>query len=152
MGVADQGRAWAYAELGGPQVPPGPDVLEECVQPGDEFATVDHLLRHWFGQGWCRPEQVAILSRRGPLERPALAGGARIGGVPLHDGLVNPRGAVAFGSVNRAKGLDRLAVIILDFHPWDQLNPSDQVSLFMAASRARLLLAIVSTKLRNAAT
>jgi hypothetical protein len=100
-------------------------------------------------QGWCRPEQVAILSRRGPLERSALAGCTRIGGVPLHDGLVNPRGAVAFGSVNRAKGLDRLAVIILDFQPWDQLDSSDQVSLFMGASRARLLLAIVSAKFEN---
>jgi hypothetical protein len=69
-----------------------------------------------------------------------------MGGVPLHDGLVNPRGAVGFGSVNRAKGLDRLAVIILGFQPWDQLDSADQVSLFMGASRARLLLAIVSTK------
>jgi hypothetical protein len=73
-------------------------------------------------------------------------------GVRLHDGLVNPRGTVAFGSVNRAKGLDRLAVIILDFQPWDQLGSADQVSLFMGASRARLLLAIVSTESRNAPT
>jgi hypothetical protein len=127
-------------------LPPGPDVVEECVQPGDEFATVDRLLRHWFGHGWCRPEQVVILSRRGPLKRSALVGQTHIGGVPLHDGLVNPRGIVGFGSVNRAKGLDRLAVIILGFQPWDQLDSADQVSLFMGASRARLLLAIVSTK------
>jgi hypothetical protein len=103
-------------------------------------------------QGRCPTEQVAILSRRSPLERSALAGCTLIGGVPLHDGLVNPRGAVAFGSVNRAKGLDRLAVIILDFQPWDQLGSADQVSLFMGASRARLLLAIVSTESRNAPT
>jgi hypothetical protein len=47
-------------------------------------------------------------------------------------------------SVNKAKGLDALGVILVDFQPLsEQTQPSYQVSYFMGASRARQLLAIV---------
>ena len=127
-------------------LPTGPEVLEQGAAPGGEVAAIDGLLRGWFTQGWCRPEQVAILSRYGSKAKSALATCAQIGGVPLHDGLIAPRGEVAFGSVNRAKGLDRLAVVVLDFAPWSQLSDADRVSFFMGASRAWQLLAVVATR------
>jgi hypothetical protein len=52
-------------------------------------------------------------------------------------------------SVNRAKGLDALAVLLVDYGPWQELSDFDPVGFFMGASRARQLLAIVYTTYGN---
>ena len=128
-------------------LPPGVDVEEVEVEPGGEADAVTHCIRKWLEQGWCRPEQVAILSMRGALERSALAGQTHIAGKPLENGLVDvPRGSVGFGSVNRAKGLDCLAVVLVDFEPWTRMNADAQMGYFLGASRARQLLAVITTR------
>lgn len=49
-------------------------------------------------------------------------------------------------SANRAKGLDSLAVVVVDFEPFSEhMDPDWQAAYFMACSRARQLLAIVAT-------
>ena len=126
-------------------LPHGPDVVVKTVPEEDVVETVDGILRGWFAQGWCRPEQVVILSRRGTFVKSVMAGWDEIGGVPLHDGFQPSRGSVGFGSVNRAKGLDRLAVVLVDFEPWPQRSDTDQVAFFFGASRARQLLAVVAS-------
>jgi len=46
-------------------------------------------------------------------------------------------------AVNKAKGLDSLAVNMLDIERFDKLSkPQEQMNYFMGASRARQLLAI----------
>jgi hypothetical protein len=67
-----------------------------------------------------------------------------VGGYPLLDYLRRGSGYVNFTSANRAKGLDALAVILVDFAPFAELTePMVQISYFMGASRARQLLAVV---------
>jgi hypothetical protein len=51
---------------------------------------------------------------------------------------------VSITSVNKAKGLDALAVILVDFRPFGEIeSPGFQTTYFMGASRARQLLAVV---------
>lgn len=76
----------------------------------------------------------------------ALAGCTTVAGLPLHDGLQPQRGCIGFGSVNRAKGLDHLAVVLIDFPPWPCPDEGDLVAVFMGASRARQMLAVVATR------
>jgi len=50
---------------------------------------------------------------------------------------------LALVSINKAKGLDSLAVIMIDIERFDKLSkPQEQMNYFMGASRARQLLAI----------
>lgn len=127
-------------------LPLGPDVESHEVLSGDEGQRVDEVIRRWLDQGWARPEEILVLSRRGSLGRSALAGCTTVAGLPLHDGLQPPRGCIGFGSVNRAKGLDHLAVVLIDFPPWPCPDEGDQVAFFMGASRARQMLAVVATR------
>ena len=46
-------------------------------------------------------------------------------------------------TINKAKGLDSLAVIMIDIERFDKLSKAqEQMNYFMGASRARQLLAI----------
>jgi len=85
-----------------------------------------------------------VLSRRGSLERSALRGLSKIGNHPLVETFHPERGHIGFGSVNRAKGLDRLAVVVIDFPEWPALPDAERIPFFMGVSRARQLLAVVS--------
>lgn len=75
----------------------------------------------------------------------ALAQSASLAGHPLQEDFHPLRGHVGFGSVNKAKGLDRLAVVVVDFPPWPSMPPEERVPFFLGASRARQLLAVVGT-------
>jgi hypothetical protein len=105
---------------------------------------VSEIVARWVDQGWARPEQILVLSRRGSLERSALQGLTRLGGHPLVESFHPERGHIGFGSVNRAKGLDRLAVIVIDFPDWSALPDAERAPFFMGVSRARQLLAVVA--------
>ncbi len=60
------------------------------------------------------------------------------------DYLNRQPGSMSFTSANRAKGLDSLAVILVDFAPFDQIeDPMVQAAFFIGASRARQLLGVV---------
>jgi hypothetical protein len=126
-------------------LPLGPQVEQYEVPSGDELEQVQNIVRRWLDQGWVRPEQILILSRRGDLERSVLSGCVDVAGFPLHNGLQPHRETIGFGSVNRAKGLDQLAVILVDFPKWPCPDSGDQVAFFMGASRARQMLAVVAT-------
>lgn len=126
-------------------LPLGPEVETHAVAAGDEASCVEGIVSRWLEQGWARAEQILVLSRRGVLARSCLSDCRTLAGIPLHDGLQPPRDAIGYGSVNRAKGLDQLAVILVDFPPWPDQDAGDQVSFFMGASRARQLLAVVAT-------
>ena len=59
-------------------------------------------------------------------------------------------GNLALISVNKAKGLDSLAVIMIDVEKFDKLaTPQEQMNYFMGASRARQLLAIIHKTRRS---
>jgi hypothetical protein len=67
-----------------------------------------------------------------------------IGACKLADYEQKQPGQVSFLSVNKAKGLDLLAVILIDVMPFSDLRENqDPMDYSMGGSRARKLLAVV---------
>ena len=125
-------------------LPEGPEVEEHSVPREDTAKTVAAIVRRWTEVGLCRPDEILLLSLHGRLEKSALSGFSELNGIPVVDFLKRQRGCISMSSVNKAKGLDALGVILVDFLPLsEQTQPSYQVSYFMGASRARQMLAIV---------
>jgi hypothetical protein len=124
----------------------GPEV-EVVEAPRSRVANcAAELARRWIQQGLCKPDDILVLSQHGRTEKSALAGLNQLAGFPLTTFLERVTGSVGLTSVNRAKGLDALAVILVDFPPFETLTePALQVGYFMGTSRARQLLGIVHT-------
>lgn len=73
-----------------------------------------------------------------------MANISTIGEWPLVSVADRKPGKLALLSVNKAKGLDSLAVIMIDVARFDKLTtPQEQMNYFMGASRARQLLAVL---------
>lgn len=121
----------------------GIDVETVNVTHTEVPACVGEIVSRWVGQGWARPEQILVLSRRSSLEKSALRGITRLEDHPLVESFHPERGQIGFGSVNRAKGLDRLAVIVIDFPEWSSIQDAERIPFFMGVSRARQLLAVI---------
>jgi hypothetical protein len=125
-------------------VPPeGPDV-ELCeVEPGRTVSKVEEVVTRWVNDGFCQLDEILILSPHGTKAKTSLANYSRIGEWPLV-GLENRKaGELALVSINKAKGLDSLAVIMIDIERFDKPSKAqEQMNYFMGASRSRQLLAI----------
>lgn len=125
-------------------LPDGPDVMVSSAQKGEVSAAVEKTLTGWINGGFCRAEQVLILSPHGTRSKSTLGECDKIGQWTVVDYLQRAPGCVSITSVNKAKGLDALAVILIDFGPFAEIAETNyQVSYFMGASRARQLLAVV---------
>jgi hypothetical protein len=62
--------------------------------------------------------------------------------------VVRKPGELSLLSINKAKGLDSLGVIMIDVQGIDKRSTAqDQMNYFMGASRARQLLAILHREL-----
>ena len=120
----------------------GPDVEIHSTNTGECSALVGKIITRWAAEGFCKPTEVLILSRQGnPLEHGEFKGVRAIGSWTV--GIAGEKADITISSFNKAKGLDSLAVIMIDTDPFEQLGEVDQVGYWMAASRARQLLAIV---------
>jgi hypothetical protein len=121
----------------------GPDVELYEVEPARTATKVEEVVRSWVGNGFCRVDEILILSPHGTKPKTSLANHSRIGDWPLVSVDDRKPGTLALLSVNKAKGLDSLAVIMIDVERFDKLEkPQEQMNYFMGASRARQLLAI----------
>jgi hypothetical protein len=122
----------------------GPKVQQLKASKLDLPNVVSGVVKKWVDQGFARPEQILILSQHSTARKSGLSGVSAIAGFPLVDYLKRQTGAVSFTSANKAKGLDALAVILIDFPAFQTITePGLQISFFIGASRARQLLAIV---------
>jgi hypothetical protein len=125
-------------------LPDGPDVELYEVEPTRTAAKVEEVVTSWVGDGLCRVDEILILSPHGTKPKTWLANHSRIGDWPIVGIDERKPGSLALVSVNKAKGLDSLAVIMIDVERFDKLaTPQEQMNYFMAASRARQLLAIL---------
>jgi len=109
----------------------GPDIRQQVVA----------LLQIWIEEGKVDPKNIVILS---PFKRErSLLGVEKIGKWKIHDLLPGEEAeGITFATIHAFKGLEADAIIIadLDGSPW-AMNPQ---SLYVAASRAKHLLAICS--------
>jgi hypothetical protein len=125
-------------------LPEGPDVEFVSASRSETAQAVSTIVKRWLSSGLCRPDEVLILSLHGHTGKSSLDGCAELAGCPVVDFLDRRRDCISRTSVNRAKGLDALGVILVDFPEFKQITQdSTQTSYFMGASRARQLLAVV---------
>jgi hypothetical protein len=124
-------------------LPEGPDGELYDVDPMQTAAKLGEVVAGWINDGFCRLDEILILSPHGTMIKTSLANHSRIGEWPLVSIDDRKSGNLALLSVNKAKGLDSLAVIMIDVERFDKLaTPQEQMNYFMGASRARQLLAI----------
>lgn len=146
-GLNHTGAAALARQLGPRDAAPaeGPEV--ETVDPGvDAGLAVVAMVRRWEAAGFCRPKEVVVLGRRSRRVDSELGDRAAIEGLAVGDYAAEwDRHGIRYLSINKAKGLDFLAVIVtglprpehcVDRPDWHEL-------LFMGASRARQVLGIV---------
>jgi hypothetical protein len=126
------------------ELPEGPEVEIYASTPAQTPELVLDVIKRWIQRGLCRLDDILILSQHGQMKKSALGERTAVGRYPLADFLQRQPGAISRTSVNKAKGLDALGVILLDFSPFESISDGgQQISYFMGASRARQLLAIV---------
>ena len=125
-------------------LPDGPDVELYNVKPECTAAKIEEIVTRWVRDGFCGLDEILILSPHGTKEKTSLAGCSKIGKWPLVTCLARNPGELALLSINKAKGLDSLAVIMIDIQSADKLSsPQQQMDYFMGSSRTRQLLAIL---------
>jgi hypothetical protein len=125
-------------------LPEGPDVELYDVEPNRTATKVEEVVSRWVRDGFCRLDEILVLSPHGTKAKTSLANYSRIGEWPVVGIDERKPGSLALLSVNKAKGLDSLAVIMIDVESFDKLaSPQEQMNYFMGASRARQLLAIL---------
>ncbi len=124
-------------------LPEGPSVEVHAVSANDIPARLAEVISRWSAEGLCRPDQVLILTPR-QKSKTSLADCQDIGEWRIEEGFERSPGALNLLSVRRAKGLDSLGVILVDFPPFDVIpEGQDKIDFFMGASRARQLLAVL---------
>jgi len=125
-------------------LPEGPDVELYNVKVESTAAKLEEVVTRWVSDGFCRAEEILILSPHGTIAKTSLVGCSKIGEWPLGSFVVRRPGELSLLSINKAKGLDSLAVIMIDVPSIDKLcTAQEQMDYFMGASRARQLLAIL---------
>jgi hypothetical protein len=130
-------------------LPEGPDVELYTVKPESTAAKLEEIVTRWVNDGFCQVDEILILSPHGTKAKTSLAGCSQIGEWPLASCAIRKPGELSLLSINKAKGLDSLAVIMIDTQSFDKhSSPQQQMDYFMGASRARQLLAILHREFR----
>jgi hypothetical protein len=115
----------------------GPDVELHQAQEGNAASASQFRRPLRIADGFCRADEILVLSPHGEKSRSGLAGCEIIGAWKLADYEQKQPGQVSFLSVNKAKGLDSLAMILIDLKPLPGLgDEQDRMDYFMGASRA----------------
>ena len=145
--LANTGAAHLVQQLGiADSAPPeGPEV--ELVDAGtDAGATMAAIVQRWEQAGFCHPKDVVVLGRRSHRSDSELGDREAINGVRLVNYSADlEKNEVRYLSINKSKGLDFLAVVVIGLPKPEECvdRPDWHELLFMAASRARQVLAVV---------
>jgi len=128
-------------------MPEGPDV-EIYGESEDKVADrVKAIVKSWTGTGYCKVEDILVLSPHAKQESTALREWIHLGSWPIVAYDKRRPGDLSLLSVNRAKGLDALGIILIDVQPFEHCEEGRaRMDYFMGASRARQLLAVVHTQ------
>lgn len=127
----------------------GPSVEEYVVPRSETAGCVTEIVERWIAHGFCRPHDILVLGHRRNRGQSSLAGLEHLGRWPVCDfSATIPPGSIPYLNVHRAKGLDRLGIVLIDLPPSSTLQQTGDMdrldALFAGASRARQLLAIVA--------
>jgi hypothetical protein len=131
----------------GDQLPEGPDPeIHPLAASTDASDLVESILLAWKNSGLCDPSDVLILHAQSEIAKSPIGDRRVLAGRNLREctELEDAPGTIRHTSVHKAKGLDSKAVILIGMPPHKDLTSVyEQYTWFMAASRARQLLAVV---------
>ncbi len=135
------------AALGrGDHLPEGPEPEIHTID-GDTtpLSRIEEIITRWSKEGLCRPDEVLILHRESNVTASVLGDARVLAGRNLRDVLEDAEGAIRHTSINKAKGLDARAVILIGCAPISEtISDFDAYTWFIGVSRARQLLAVVN--------
>ncbi|TAE86374.1 MAG: hypothetical protein EAZ82_11435 [Verrucomicrobia bacterium] len=131
----------------GDHLPEGPPVERYSYNTSSEaVARITAILTRWKKDGLCEPEEVLILHKQSDVTRSALGSTRVLVDRNLRE-ITEPvtfSNTIRHCSINKAKGLDARAVILLGLPPFEEFNDDfSAYTWFMGASRARQLLAVL---------
>ena len=133
----------------GDHLPEGPSPeVHTLHDPATARDLVEAILARWKRDGLCEPEEVLILHKQSDIARCPLGKCRVLAGRNLRECTETdvPGDTIRHTSINKAKGLDAKAVILLGLAPFTQITePFEAYTWFMGASRARQLLAVLET-------
>lgn len=133
--------------LAGPEVVHIPEVAG--IEDGRVHAA--EVLVEWLKKGLLDASDVLVLTRHDPFSarRRWFTQGERFAGAlitPADEKGSRAAGKLRVTSFHKSKGLDAKAVILLDTLPWAELRSGDREGYWIAASRARQLLAVLAMR------
>jgi hypothetical protein len=130
--------------LAGPEV-----IVKEAPNSDMAKSTAALLLKEWFDQKLVAPEEVLLLFPKDPLSEKhrvfqddSYFANCRI--VPADSPDAGKKGFLRATSFNKSKGLDARAVVLIGSPRWEDLQPDQRQPYWIAASRARQMLAVIS--------
>jgi hypothetical protein len=132
----------------GDHLPEGPvPVTHPCDDPAKVVGLVEEIIFRWQKEGLCHPEEVLILHKQSTIGRSPLGTRRELCGRNLREVTEPdaPPDSILHTSINKAKGLDARAVILIGLPPLSRWNDDLAYTWFIGASRARQLLAVIET-------
>jgi hypothetical protein len=133
----------------GDQLPEGPEPeVHSLPADGNASDLVESILLAWKNSGLCDPSDVLILHAQSDIAKSPIGDRRVLVGRNLRECTEHEDtpGTIRHTSVHKAKGLDSKAVILIGMPPHKDLATDyDHYTWFMAASRARQLLAVVES-------
>ncbi|MCX8494209.1 MAG: hypothetical protein ORN23_08280 [Chthoniobacterales bacterium] len=130
--------------LAGPEV-----ILRQAPNPEMAKSEAAALLKDWFDQKLVSPEETLLLFPKDPFsekhrlfENDGFFANCRIVSAVSPD--AGKKGFLRATSFNKSKGLDARAVVLIGTPRWEDLESDQRLSYWIAASRARQMLAVVS--------
>ncbi len=135
-------------------LPTGPEVAVVQATSETYVAAIEGIVADWKRKGLCKPSEVTLIGLRKWLRDSSLGGGAKLCGFEVADYSEDVLGKVSYIGAHRSKGMDFLAVIVIDFVSFKTLadDPEKvdyQEAFFLGASRARQLLGVVELMCSN---
>lgn len=131
----------------GDHLPEGPEPeIVQCTDPTELPALLESIIRRWHKRGFCQPEEVLILHKSSDLKNTPLKDHRVLCGRKLREvsDPDAPPDSIRHTSINKAKGLDARAVILIGLPSLAKPTKDLAYNGFMGASRARQLLAVVA--------
>ena len=130
--------------LAGPQV-----ILRRVHNQEEAKAQAGALLKEWFEQKLVTPEETLLILPRHPfLQTDGLftpnSFFAGFSLISADDPRSGTKDLLRVTSFNKSKGLDARAVVVLNTPAWENLVPEQRFPYWMACSRARQLLAVIT--------
>ncbi len=131
-------------------LPAGIDVItREAFGRNEVVREIESIISDWKKKGLCQPTDIVLIGRRKSVALSSLGGNAKLCGFEVADYNEDVLGKIHYISAHRAKGMDFLAVILIDFASWPSqpvFSKNLQEAYFIGASRARQLLAVVTVE------